>query len=342
MRAAGAAAVGLLLSLNLSAQSRPVEIIKSVGGLPAHIAGRFEEIAACQRAPSGDYYVFDRRAHTVFAVSAALPKPKEIVGVGVEPGRVLRPSAFDMAPDRRFVIADAPYGQPRVQIFLDSGARVGGFELRLSSAPNVTLDGVVVSGVGSVEFTGASLFVSQPETGALITEYSVDGRAIRSFGELRSTGHEADRDVHLALNTGRIVRNPEGGVYFVFLSGAPLYRKYDEAGRMVFERHIQGPELDDYVRSRPNVWPKRTSADVIPLVVPVVRAAAADDAGNLWIALSVPVTYVYDSSGERRRVVRFVATGPHAPASLDFAPDGTLLTTPGCYVFDTRPASGAR
>jgi hypothetical protein len=341
MRAAWAAA-GLLLSLHVSAQPRPVEILKSVGGLPAHIAGRFEDIAACQRAASGDYYVFDRRAQMVFSVPAALSQPKEIVGVGVEPGRVLRPSVFDMAGDRRFVIADAPYGRPRVQLFLESGARVGGFELSRSTAPNVTLDGVVVSGVGSVEYTGPSLFISLPETGALITEYSVDGRPIRSFGELRPTGHESDRDVHVALNTGRIVRNPEGGLYFVFLSGAPLYRKYDDAGRLVFERHIQGPELDDYVRSRPNVWPKRATPDVIPLVVPVVRAAAADGAGNLWIALSVPVTYVYDRAGERQRVVRFVAAGPHAPSSLDFAPDGTLLTTPGCYAFDPRPAAGAR
>lgn len=339
MRAAWAAAIGLL-SFDIPVQPAPVEVLKSIGGLPAHIAGRFEDIAACQRAASGDYYVFDRRAQMVFSVPATLSQPREIVGVGVEPGRVLRPSAFDMARDRRFVIADAPFGQPRVQVFLESGARVGGFELQRSSAPNVTLDGVVVSGVGSVEYTGPSLFISQPETGALVTEYAVDGRAVRSFGELRPTGHEGDRDVHLALNTGRIVKNPEGGFYFVFLSGAPLYRKYDEGGRMVFERHIQGPELDEYVRTRPNVWPKRTSADVIPLVVPIVRAAAADRSGNLWIALGVPFTYVYDSSGERRRVVQFTAAGRHSPLSLDFGADGKLLTTPGCYAFEPRERGG--
>ena len=115
---AGAAAIGLgLLLLARAIQPVPVERLKSVGGLPAHIAGRFEEIAACQRAASGDYFIFDRRSHAVWSVSAPLDgAPREIVGVGVEPGRVLRPSAFDLAPDRTFAVADAPFGKPRVQV----------------------------------------------------------------------------------------------------------------------------------------------------------------------------------------------------------------------------------
>jgi len=340
MANAGAAALGMLLLFDVffgRPEQTAVETLKSVGGLPAHIAGRFEDIGACQRSAAGDYFIFDRRAHAVYSVPASLEgPPKEIVGVGVEPGRLLRPSAFELTPDGRFVIADSPFGQPRVQFFLESGARVGGFTLPKSGMPQVTLGSVVVSGVGSLEYNGRSIFISLPEFGALITEYNSEGTLIRSFGELRATGHEADRDVHLALNTGRIVINPQGGFYYVFLAGAPLFRKYDARGALLFERHIQGGELDEYARNRPTTWPKRSGANEIPLVMPVVRAAAADAAGNLWISLAVPVTYVYDSAGERKRIVQFSAAGILTPTGLSFSRNGRLLATPGCYAFETK------
>src|SRR5688572_6666050 len=139
-----AAAAALTILLAPPAGVPATETLRSVGGLPAHIAGRFSDIAACQRSPSGDYFVFDRRSHAVFTVPASLNgTPKEIVGVGVEPGRVLRPSAFDLAPDRTFVVADAPYGVPRVQVFFETGSRLGGFSLPRTGTPGITLNGVV-------------------------------------------------------------------------------------------------------------------------------------------------------------------------------------------------------
>jgi hypothetical protein len=292
-------------------------------------------MAACQRLASGDYFVFDRRAHTVWSVPAEPGGvPREIVGVGVERGRVLRPSAFDLASDGTFIVADAPFGKPRVQLFHQTGARLGGFALADNKLPSITMGGVVVSGVASVEYTGKSVLISQPESGSLISEYGVDGRPIRAFGQLRATGQEADSDVHLALNTGRIVANPAGGFYYVFLTGVPAFRKYDAGGRLLFERHIQGSEMDEYLRHRPEVWPKRTSDREIPLVMPAVRAAAADADGRLWIALAAPVTYVYDAAGDRRRVVQFAGAGPVSPTNLSFGADRRLLVTPGCYAFE--------
>ncbi|HEV3485963.1 MAG TPA: hypothetical protein VG106_11185, partial [Vicinamibacterales bacterium] len=199
--------------------------MRSVGGLPAHVAGAFEELSSCQQSPSGDYFIFDRRAHAVFSVPAgARSGPKKIVAVGAEAGRVLRPTAFDFAPDSTFVIADAPLGAQRVQVFYETGARLGGFTFPKTDAPLITSRGLVVSGVASLEYTGESLFVSQPELGALVTEYALDGSTARTFGELRRTGQEQDRDVHIALNIGRLVVNPKGGFYYVFLAGEPVFR----------------------------------------------------------------------------------------------------------------------
>ena len=74
----------------------------------------------------------------------------------------------------------------------------------------------------------------------------------------------------------------------------------------------------------------------MPMVPPLVRTAAVDRTGALWISFTVPFTYVYDADGEKTRVVQFYGAGIIAPTSLSFARDGQLLATPGCYVFDPR------
>lgn len=316
------------------------EVLRPVGGLPAHVVGTFEQPAGFQQGRDGTYYVFDRRSHAVFSVGAGGDAPRMIVSIGTEPGRVLRPSAFDIAPDNSFVLADAPGRQGRIQIFLAGGASVGGFTLPGRTAPSVTIGDFVLNGVGSLEYTGSSILISQPETGALVTEYDVDGRTKQSFGNLRRTGQEGDPELHAALNVVQPVADPKGGFYVVFLAGPPMFRKYDAAGTLVFERHVEGAQLDGYVKTLPTTWVKRRTAEgEVALLQPTVRTAAADRDGNLWISLAVPFTYVYDGSGDKRRVVQFSATGVLSPASLFFTRDDRVLVTPGCYAF---PTSGAR
>jgi hypothetical protein len=329
-----AAVVLALAALTRAGSSAEVETLKSVGSLPAHVAGRFEELTACRQTPDGTFFVFDRRSHSVFSVPPAAAA-RELVGVGAEPGRVLMPYAFDLASDGTFVVADAPYNRPRVQVFLPTGASIGGFALEGRGIP-LALDGVVISGVGSLVYSGRSVLISQPETGALVAEYALDGRPTRTFGELRPTGQEHDRDVHLALNSGLVVLNPEGGSYFVFATGVPTIRKYDAGGKLLFQRHIEGVELDEYLRDRPTAWPRRTAKGELPVVRPAVRAAAADASGNLWISLDVPFTYVYDRRGEKQRVVQFRGAGVIAPKNMSFTSAGRLLVAPGCYVFYTQ------
>ncbi|MCA1559818.1 MAG: hypothetical protein LC753_00575 [Acidobacteria bacterium] len=313
-----------------------VETLRSTGGLPAHLAGSFEELTTCQQSPDGAYYVFDRRSHAVFSIAQGAGSARRIVQIGTEPGRILDPSAFDLAPDGSFVIADAPAGRERVQLFLAGGSSVGGFSLPGRAAPRIMLGSVVLSGVGSLEYTGRTILMSQPETGALVTEYALTGSPLRTFGLLRRTDHETDRDVHLALNAGLTVRIPQGGYYFVFQAGLPVFRKYDPAGTLVFERHVEGSELDAFVRALPGSWPRRRGpGGEFPVVTPTVRAAAADTDGRLWISLTVPYTYVYDTSGDKIRTVQFRGAGIIAPTSLFFTSDRRLLVTPGCYAFPT-------
>jgi hypothetical protein len=329
-------ASALLVSATLSLPSAlPVDTLQSIGALPAHIAGRFTDLTACDQTRDGTYFVFDRRAHAVFSVAPPYDAARELVQIGAEPGRLLRPSAFALADDGSFVVADAPGNQGRIQMFLTSGASIGGFTLSTRTIPSILLDNLVLTGVGSIDYSGHSILISQPEVGALISEYSTDGRVVRTFGELRPTGHEQDRDLHLALNAGLPLINPAGGYYFVFLAGTPLFRKYDAGGKLVFERHIEGVELDDYVRNMPTAWPRRREPEIgeYPILQPAIRTAAADRAGNLWISLVTPYTYVYDPTGDKRRTLQFRGAGIISPRSFFFTYDGRVLVSPGCYAF---------
>jgi hypothetical protein len=311
-----------------------METLRSVGGLPPETCNVFREPLALQQIPSGAYYVFDRRAHAVYSVPPNGSPASRIVEIGGEGGRLLEPSAFDAAPDGRFAVADAPRGQERLQVFDASGKWVAGFFLPGQAQTRVSVAGLALGGASTLSFAGNRLVLNEPETGSLITEYSLSGTPTRSIGNLRATGHEADRQLHLAMNSGIPVPAGDGGYYFVFFAGAPVLRRYDAGGGLLFERVMQGRELDPVLEQMPKKWPRRNvDGTEVPLVVPTVRTAAVDGAGNLWVAFLAPFTYVFDSLGEKVRTVQFQAAGLVAPSSIFFTKRGRILITPGCYEF---------
>ena len=313
-----------------------METLRSVGAIPAELVGRFRDPIGFQQSSSGQYYVFDRRAHTVYGIDEQKTSVWEIVKIGFEAGRIIDPTAFSVEPNGTFVVADSPNGRERVQIFSAAGFRLGGFALPGRSRPRVQFGSFVLNGIGSLQYTGSSILISQPDTGALIAEYSLSGAINRTFGTLRHTGHEDDAELHLALNSGFPLIDPDGGFLFVFQTGEPSFRRYDRTGHLLFERHIEGREIDDIISRLPTTWPKRTTSEgEMPLVTPTVRAAAVDPAGNLWVSFAgAPYTYVYDRDGEKIRAVQFRAAGIVSPHSLFFGPAGRLLVTPGLYEFD--------
>jgi hypothetical protein len=129
----------------------------------------------------------------VFGVDRARTTATQIVRVGVEKGNIIQPVAFGAASDGSFVVADAPFGRERVQLFAVDGTRLRGFALPGRVEPRVQLGGMVLNGVGSLQYDGESIYVNEPDRGALITEYSLEGRAVRTIGRLRATGYESDR-----------------------------------------------------------------------------------------------------------------------------------------------------
>jgi hypothetical protein len=316
------------------------DVLQSTNAVPAHIAGRFRDAAGFQQSASGQYFVFDRRAHAVYGIDEAQTSVWDIVTIGAEPGRIIDPTAFSVAPDGSFVIADAPRGLERIQIFTPAGFAIGGFSLPGRAKARISVDNFVLNGISTIQYTGHSILMSQPDTGGLITEYQLHGGIDRTFGNLRSTGHEDDREVHLALNSGLPLVDPTGGFYFVFQAGLPVFHKYDASGKLLFERHVEGAEIYGFLKSLPTTWPRRQTGDgQAPFVRPTVRSAAVDRDGNLWIALAVPYTYVYAPDGDKIRTIQFRGAGTVVPASLFFGLGDQLLVTPGLFEFDARSTS---
>ncbi len=67
-----------------------------------------------------------------------------------------------------------------------------------------------------------------------------------------------------------------------------------------------------------------------------MRTAAVDPDGYLWVVLTIPYVYVYDTDGEKVRTIRLRGAGTLEPTSLSFADRRTMLVTPGCYEFTVR------
>ena len=144
------------------------DVLQSTRAVPAHVAGRFREVAGFQQSASGQYFVFDRRGHTVYGLDEQQSSSWEIVQIGAESGRIIDPTAFAVAADGTFVVADAPNRRERIQIFTAPGLRVGGFVMRGAARDRVLLGNSVLNGIGSLQYTGTSILLSQPDTGALI------------------------------------------------------------------------------------------------------------------------------------------------------------------------------
>jgi hypothetical protein len=139
----------VVISLNALAS----EVLRSSGAVPAYVAGQFRQPAGFQQSASGQYFVFDRRAHTVYGLDAQQSSAWKIVKIGSESGRIIDPTAFAVEPNGTFVVADAPNNRERIQIFTPSGFRIGGFLLPGRLKARVVLENAVLNGIGLAAVT---------------------------------------------------------------------------------------------------------------------------------------------------------------------------------------------
>src|SRR5438477_7295845 len=153
----GVCLVGVCFMLIASLAALAPDVLQSVNAVPAHVAGRFREVAGFQQSDSGQTFVFDRRGHTVFGLDDDFSSSWEIVQIGAEAGRIIDPTAFAVAPNGTFIVADAPNGRERIQIFTPVGFRIAGFLLPGRLKTRVVLENAVLNGIGSLQYTGTSI-----------------------------------------------------------------------------------------------------------------------------------------------------------------------------------------
>ena len=103
------------------------------------------------------------------------------------------------------------------------------------------------------------------------------------------------------------------------------------SGRLLFERQIQGREIDDVRRAPAVDVAEREQPDSgeMPFVTPTIRTAAVDPSGHLWVSFAEPVTYEFDGDGDKIRAVQFRAAGLVSPNHMSFDEKGRMLVTPG-------------
>ena len=190
-------------------------------------------------------------------------------------------------------------------MFSEAGRRLGGFSLPGRCGARVTLGNNVLSGVGSLQYTGRVDPHEPARDRARSSPSSAwRGTPTRSIGALRPTGHEAEPDLHLALNSGLPLANPAAGSTSSSRRASRRSGSTTGEGRLVFERHIEGVELDRRRRRIPTVWPRRPGGGRqpdLPLVTPMVRTAAVDPAGNLWVVAGAAATRTSTTATARGR-----------------------------------------
>ena len=104
----------------------PTEELRSIGGLPAHLAGAIDDISACHLSPEGEFLIFDRRAHAVYSAAPEARTPRRrSCRSAPNPAASSGPARSTSAPNGTFVVADSPGGRPRFQFFFYTGRATG-------------------------------------------------------------------------------------------------------------------------------------------------------------------------------------------------------------------------
>ena len=124
--------------------------------------------------------------------------------------------------------------------------------------------------------------------------------------------------MHVALNLGISLLNPKGGYYFVFLSGVPMFRKYDAGGKLVFERHIEGLEAGSAMldRCRRRGRAERRRRDSARAGDGPHRRRRSD--GQPLDFARGPVHVRLRRAGDKRHTLQFRAAGIISPTSFFF------------------------
>ena len=190
----------------------------------------------------------------------------------------------------------------------------------------MTLGGLALDGVSTLAFLGNGIALNQPETGCAhhrVRARRHAGPQHRRAARDRPRSRSAAAPRHEHRDSAAASRR--AATSSCSLAGAPMFRRYDAKGALLFERVMQGRELDPIIEQMPKTWPRRTiDGKELPLVVPTVRAAARR-------LRRQPVGVVPDAGHLRLRRTRARRSGPCSFVQPESSPPTSL--------FFSRPAA---
>ena len=270
----------------------------------------------------GKYLLTDVKRNRVLIVKDNMEVEREFGRIGSGPGQLLHPGYIDVARDGTIYVNDG--GNERIVKFTSAGAYLGEFQV-------ASYEGMAVGAENE-------LFLGQPQEDNLVTVYSSSGKKLRSFGQLKKFSEIygaafADNDAlyKTALNQVRLSTDKDGNLYVSFML-IPLIQKYSPQGKLLFERKLEGPEIDqlmEKIQKRKYITGNRDGAEGrIIALDPVIEPAT----GNILVPLVDGSIYVADRDGNKLALLHpqwpEQATRTFYPYVAGLGAKGELLVTP--------------
>lgn len=148
-----------------------------------------------------------------------------------------------------------------------------------------------------------------------------------------------DPKLNAYLNRGRVIVDDEEHIYYIFRTlPDPTVRKYRLDGKLLLELHPRGTELSQLMAEARVKIRESIKRGRISLVGTLNAVQINSITGDIWIAPSGPILYVYSAQGRKLAEYRVRDTSGRIHGVIDFTlvggARGVFVNPAGCFLFD--------
>jgi hypothetical protein len=266
----------------------------------------------------GNYYLLNPQDHSIVLYDNQLRFVRRIGQIGQGLGEFYYPQDFAIGQKGLLYVADSDNN--RVQVVDPNGAGLQHFRFPqpLSIAP----------------LSSGEILVVGRADDQLIRVFSPEGRLLKTIGTPVDVGVKNPK-LSAYLNRGWLFVDQSDNIYYLFRALLdPTVRKYNPDGKLLMEIHPRGTEMKE-ILSRAKAQLQETVRKGELGFSATLNAVGTDPAtGNIWIAPSGPVLYVYTAQGHMLAEYRLRDSVGSFHGAIDFTLVGGSR---GCFV---NPAGG--